>query len=269
MALMVLATDSTNEDILQNINGEFAVLYGEMAALQSIRQMIKTWARTYIFNNLAGFSYDAVIGSDFNTASFIAETDLIKMFGSNSEQSSKWAVNWNQLLKQKINGNQLYSDEDYALYNTTINNVVFSSDKRNALIVKMIITFGSGRTQSLTIPLNDVVISLKRPVLINEIKTSPYVPQQPFLSVTINAAPNIVIPPGKLTVIVSLKPLGICVYSNYKTIICNNYYNNRVLKLTFDTKDSNSKRNIHSEFYTVLSPMGMNVNILNEPITNE
>jgi hypothetical protein len=271
MAIFTLAAAQDNEDLIVQDNGELAVLYGYECALQSIREMIKTIIREYIFNGFAGLSYDAIVGTNFNTASFIAEADLIKMFDQNTDQTTKWCINWNQLLQLKINGNQIYADQDYALYNTKINNISFKTDRSNTLWATMSITFGGGKVANLDININEVANGLRS---LKKIKEKPkgfqYQPLQDFLHLLIQAAPGVIIPPGNLIVLVSLPPpnFGVFQYTNFKKIICDNYYNNRILELPCDKNEFSIASNLHSEFFTIITPLSINITILDEPIVN-
>ena len=151
MSIVALACTQDTEDIYVDSNNNLALVYGFDCALQSLRQMLKTWLGEYEFDKNAGVNYPRILGNNPNMAQFYAEIDIDKIAGIASGQVNQWSINWNQCLLQKINGNQIYADEDYNLYNTKITSINFLNDAGGKLFIQIRILFGSGYETTLEV----------------------------------------------------------------------------------------------------------------------
>lgn len=258
MSIVSLACTQDTEDIYTDSDNNLALVYDYQCALQSLRQMLKTWFGEYEFDKTAGVNYPRVFGANPNMAQFYIELDAVKILDQASGQINQWSINWNQCLLQKVNGNQIYANDDYASYNTKITNIQFINDAGGKLFVKIGVLFGSGFETEIAINVDQLLKnSVKSKKAIDFRAAKSYIPYQPFIEVMIQFPPDFIITAGKLSVI--YKAGGF--YSHKSAIMCNDYYENRPLKLYLD---GHTNPQPFEEPFIVIAPIELNVFVVNE-----
>lgn len=256
MTIMAFACDNNNDLFIEQ-DGNLAVVFNFECAVQSIKQMLSLWLGEYVFNNSAGMPYGAILGISPEISQAAAEKNIIKILEQNTAQVGKFCVNWNQYLLSSVNGNKIFSDEDYEQYQTTVKSINYIQNNMGHNIMVVQFLFGNSATSTIEININEVVSSKYRKYAHRQnIKIEPYVSYQETVLCTIQTPPNFIIDAGNIVVV--YKQGGM--YSNFQDILGNIYYENRILKLQLEAKTEPNDRMFDN--YEVICPDEMNVKVL-------